>query len=267
VIRLGLIGAGAWGKNYIEAAKETGIAEVVWSAGRDWGDQPRVDALIIATPPEVRTEIILSQRGVPMMVEKPLCLSTREAESIRDSWLDPDRSAPFLVDYVHLFSPAYERLRTVVQEQLGRVRVYGRTSSDVVRGYSPLWDHGCHDLAMCLGFGLEKPVHVSSAKSEDGSHQDMDVHFDSGDAAHVRVSRGPKGKTLVVMCGGMGAVYDAGSGTLEVNGRVVEVSTERPLTRAVKAFAEAVRDGGTDDWRFGIESSIEITRMLEQVSQ
>lgn len=266
MIRLGLIGVGAWGKNYIEAAKETGVATVV-QTHRDWRVGTNVDAFIIATPPEPRVDLIcdiIDGIGTPppMMVEKPLCLSIKEAERVR-TFLNP--RIPFLVDYTHLFSPAYEALRAIIQRSVGRVRVYGRTSSDVQRSYSPLWDHGCHDLAMCLGLGLEKPVHVSGAKSEDGSHQDMDMHFDSGDAAHIRVSRGLKSKQLIVMCGSLGAVYDAASGTLEVNGKLEAVSTEKPLTRAVRAFAEAVRDGGTEDWRFGIDSSLEITRMLEQV--
>jgi predicted dehydrogenase len=270
VIRLGLIGAGVWGKNYIAAAKETGIAEVVWTAGRDWHGiwTAPVDAVVVATPPEPRAEICtaLVDRNFPVMAEKPLSLSGREVELIKSELDNEIRGRlPFLVDYTHLFSPAYEALRAIIQRSLGRVRVYGRTSSPVERSYSPLWDHGCHDLAMCLGLGLEKPIHVSAAKSEDGTHQDMDVQFDSGDAAHIRVSRGPKGKQLIVMCGSMGAVYDAGSGTLEVNGKLEVESVEKPLTRAVRVFAQAVKDGGTDDWRFGIESSMEITRMLEQV--
>jgi predicted dehydrogenase len=266
VIYLGLIGAGAWGKNYIDAAKETGIAEVVQTE-RNWRIGTNVDAFVIATPPEPRADLICDIiNGIgtppPMMVEKPLCLSIREAERVR-TFLDP--KIPFLVDYTHLFSPAYERLRSFVQQHPGRIRVYGRTSSHAVRTHSPLWDHAPHDLAMCLGLGLEKIVHATAAKSADGSHWDMDVHFDCGAAAHIRVSQGPKHKTMVVMCGGMGGVYNADDGSLQINGKPVEVSRERPLTRAVRAFAEAVRDGGTDDWRFGIDSSMSITKALEMV--
>jgi predicted dehydrogenase len=268
MIRLGLIGAGAWGKNYIAAACDVGVELSTVQDQRQWRNLLSMlfDGFIIATPPEPRTQIIcdiIESLGVapPMMVEKPLCLSAKEAETIR-TFIDPRR--PFLVDYTHLFAPAYEDLRAIIQRSVGRVRVYGRTSCEVERSYSPLWDHGCHDLAMCLGLGLEKPVHVSGAKID--GHQDMDVHFDSGDAAHIRVSKGPKGKQLIVMCGSLGAVYDAADGgVLTVNGKLIETSTEKPLTRAVRAFAQAVKDGGTDDWRFGIESSMEITRMLEQV--
>lgn len=278
MIRLALIGPGAWGKNYIEAAKETGMAEVVNVVGRDWRERLSVppgfapttsdtvqpaEAVIVATPPEVRTKICveLADRGIPMMVEKPICLSVKEVEEIGRAL--GQGGASLLVDHTHLFSPAYEALRMFVRSAVGRVRLYFRTYSPAVRAYSPLWDHGPHDLAMCLGLGLGPPVHASATRSED--HVDMDVHFDEGDAAHMRVIHGPKRKTLVVMCGDMGAVYNACLGTLEVNGKSVPVSDERPLTRAVRAFAQAVKDGGTDDWRFGIEDSVTITKTLEAV--
>jgi predicted dehydrogenase len=277
MIRLGLIGAGRWGKNYITAAKESGLAEVVWTAGRDWMSQSRnVDGVIVATPPEVRGSICakLWGDGVSLMVEKPLALDLKTVELLRDCGLKPHR--PFLVDYVHLFSPAYERLRMLVREREGRVRVYGRASGPTKRSYSLLWDHACHDLAMCLGldhrFGK---IRFAVAHHFDENVAEMDVDFEDGSGsevravAHIRASLSErKMRQFIVLCGTWGAMYDGIASTLEVNGvPQLDIPLEQPLTRAVRAFAQAVKDGGTDDWRFGIDSSMAITRVLERAHE
>jgi predicted dehydrogenase len=261
MIRLGLIGLGAWGKNYIVAAKESGLAEVVW-AGREWQECPAVDGMIIATPPEPRGDIILSNRYTPMMLEKPVCLSLEKLKAVC-SMVSP--GLVLLVDYVHLFSSSYEELRMLVRERPGRIRIYGRSVGPTVRDYSLLWDHAPHDLAMCLGFGLDIGSHSAVAHRIDSGTEELDLNFDDDAIAHIRSAVRPeKFRQLVVLCGSWSAVYDGCAGTLHVNGTRVAVDTERPLIRAVRAFAQAVKDGGTDDWRFGIDSSVVITRVLEQ---
>jgi len=228
MIRLGLIGAGKWGKNYIDAAKESGVAEVIWSAGRDWGEQPKADAIIVATPPDVRASIIRSRRGVPMMVEKPLCLSMADAESIRASLIP---GAIFLVNYQHLFSPKYERIRRRLHGICPRV--FGIASGPEVRSYSLLWDYGPHFLAMAASLG---------AKLEDVV---MDLRVANEKSFYFQTEHD----------------IEYSTDRLFYNGR-----TERPLVHAVRAFANAVQNRATNDWRFGVEMSLEITRELERRS-
>ena len=40
-------------------------------------------------------------------------------------------------------------------------------------------------------------------------------------------------------------------------------AAEPALTREVRAFADAVRAGGTDDWRFGARWAVDVARVLE----
>jgi len=265
MIRLGLIGAGKWGKNYITAAKESGLARVEVQASWEWrialGSGLLINGVIVATPPGPRPDICreLAKKGYPMMVEKPLCLTMKDVEQLRN-----DGGALKLVDYVHLFSPAYERLRKLVCDRPGRLRIYGRSSGPTQRDYSLLWDHACHDLAMCLGFGVD-PAHPATAHQVNDTTQELDITFSDDVHGHFRVGLRPeKVKQLSVLCGSWSAVYDGIAGTLDVNGMRVVTDTEYPLTRAVRAFAQAVKDGGTDDWRFGIDSSVTITKVLEE---
>jgi predicted dehydrogenase len=231
MIRLGLIGAGKWGKNYVDAAKESGVAEVVWSAGRDWRNTARgkIDALIIATPPEPRAALIreIAEFGYPMMVEKPLCLSTADAEAIRVA-LQPD--VPFLVNYQHLFSPRYLE---ICRRASGELRCRGSASGPEVRSYSQLWDYGPHFLAMAAE--IDVPLEDVSIELSVSDQKKFDWRVDEVSAFSTTKY-----------------FYDA--------------RTERPLVESVRSFAWAVHDGGTRDRRFGVEMSLEITRELERRS-
>jgi predicted dehydrogenase len=231
MIRLGIIGAGKWGKNYIDAAKESGVVEVVWSAGRDWRNTARgkIDALIVATPPEPRAALIreIAEFGYPMMVEKPLCLSMADAEAIRASLLP---HSIFLVNYQHLFSPRYLEIRERSNRLLGR-RCRATASGPEVRSYSQLWDYGPHFLAMAAGIGV--PL-------ED---VELDLTVDDEKVFEFRVESRATFATHRFF----------------YNGRA-----ERPLVHAVRAFVKAVQDCDAHDWRFGIEMSLAITQEIER---
>jgi len=233
MVRLGLIGAGKWGKNYIDAAKGSGVAEVVWACGKDWRNTARgkIDALIVATPPEPRAALIreLAEFGYPMMVEKPLCLSMADAEAIRVA-LQPD--VPFLVNYQHLFSPRYLEIRERSNGLERRCRA--TAGGPEVRSYSQIWDYGPHFLAMTAGIG----VPIESVTIELGVCEQKVFEWLVEEAGSFSTTR---------------HFY---------NGR-----TERPLVHAVRAFAKAVKDGGTNDWRFGVEMSVAITCELERRSE
>jgi hypothetical protein len=252
MIRLGLIGPGAWGKNYITAVKDSGNAELAWMASRGWMEQPKVDGIIIATPPKLRPEIILSQLGVPMMVEKPLCLTLRLAEILR--------AAPGL----DIFLVDYEALRQIVREYPKQLSIESDVAHTTLREYSVLWDHAPHDLAMCLGMGLEVEE-VRNVPSFEIGHGGMRALLSDDSLLNLSIRTGAKKRTFTVRCGGREAIYDGIAGTLDINGERVVTQSEPPLTRAVRAFAKAIKDDGTDDWRFGIDSSVAITKVLEGV--
>jgi len=301
VIRLGLIGCGAWGWRYMPAAVEAGNAVVTHSSrpGQKALDNPhfkrfldgsgcqpefvddwremvdKVDAFVVATPPDSHAQVCahLLELGRPVMVEKPFTLSVDEAIALQR--IVSASKAILLVNHLHLFAPAYEKLREIVlSARPSRCRVYSRVgSSGPHRDYSALWDYGSHDVAMCLGLELGHPTAVSCMRMPDefGCVQlgcqrfDLHVHFGPHEA-NIQVWNGalPKQRYFEVLWEGTRLVYDElepNKLLLRCNNSPVGISDEKPLTRAVRAFANAVSTGKTD-WRFGADVGVVTTRIL-----
>ena len=178
-VRLGLIGVGRWGRNYLRTIAQLDGAVLTAAASRnaetgrlvptscrvfaDWRElvgYAGVDAVIVATSVEQHDNPELA--GKPVLVEKPLTTSLAELAAIRAAI--GERSPAVVVDHTHLNHPAFQRLRAEVAAR-GRIRAV-RSSAGNHGPYRPdvsvLWDWGPHDVAMCLalGFGRIEPVAV-----------------------------------------------------------------------------------------------------------
>jgi predicted dehydrogenase len=186
-LRLGLIGAGRWGRNYIRtlagldcvrlarvASRNPETAELVPAGceiAADWQEivsAPDLDGVIIATPPATHFAILVAaiESGKPVLVEKPVVQSLVHANDIR-ALLDR-KPVPVLIDHVHLFHPAF---RELCREAAGLGPVRGIESSAGNRGpYRPdvsvLWDWAPHDLAMALTLAPGPPRPISATRLE-----------------------------------------------------------------------------------------------------
>jgi predicted dehydrogenase len=282
VIRLGLIGCGAWGRRYVSSALEAGTCIVTHAAGTpnadlhgvefvpsmEWRrllDAP-VDAFIVATPPGPRLEICgdLLARGRPVMAEKPLALSSDQAQMI--AWAATSTGTPLLVNHQHLFAPAYEELRAR-SEGWRSVGVFSAGGGQgPVREYSALWDYGAHDVAMFLGLTKTRRAFRVRADRHGGIYRVTMISGDHAGLARVWCDGPPKTRVLSVLRGAEMLVYDdldPQGGKLRHDGRQVPISPEKPLTRALRAFVSVVR-GGPQDWRFDPYLGVEVTRILAQ---
>ncbi|MFA7249540.1 MAG: Gfo/Idh/MocA family oxidoreductase, partial [Dehalococcoidia bacterium] len=169
LLRLGLIGAGRWGRVLIATIRRLPGLDLCWLASTapdapslvrpgatvapDWRafTGARLDGIVIATPADAHAAPLRAaiEAGVPAFVEKPLVTAVEDARAL--AALAAERNAVVLVDHTAIFHPAYERLRELGQP--GRPwRVvsmggqWGRLGGDV----GALWDYGPHDLALCL---------------------------------------------------------------------------------------------------------------------
>ncbi|OFW27872.1 MAG: hypothetical protein A3H97_16540 [Acidobacteria bacterium RIFCSPLOWO2_02_FULL_65_29] len=273
-LRLGLIGAGRWGRNYIRTVASLPEVRLVRLASRnpdgampvpadcaifaDWREllDPRaLDGVIVATPPRLHAEMASRaiDAGLPVLVEKPLTMDVAEAHSLRDHARELGVFA--MVDHVHLFSPAYRMLKSI-QPRYGAIRAihgeagnYGPYRPDV----PVLWDWGAHDVAMCLDLVGAMPTRTGATvlerKSLEGGIGEtirVELAFPNGAGASLRLSNlMQKCRRFAVACERASLVYDDLAAQKLVvteggSGRAIEIGDDLPLGIAVSEFAEAI---------------------------
>jgi predicted dehydrogenase len=181
-LRIGLIGAGRWGKIYIKALKQLEGFSLVRLASanpeshslvhkdchisEDWQDityADDLDGVIIAAPPELHAEMTRASINAsnPVLVEKPLTLDVAEARALLND--AEQQKAIVHVDHTHLYHPAFRALKNAgkasgpVQTIHGLAGGWGPFRKDL----SVLWDRGSHDIAMCIDILGQKPDSVS----------------------------------------------------------------------------------------------------------
>lgn len=171
--RLGLIGPGRHGKRYLMPENggrriravlhrsdpgfivgwhggKTSNPELFWAAAGDWN----FDGVIIATPPASHRTFALAaiERGLPVLVEKPLALTWEDCSAIIDA--AESAGVPLLVGHTHLFAQEFEQYLDHPWGG-GMVQIGGPTSG---HDYEPAIDWGSHGVAMLLAMdGFRAP--------------------------------------------------------------------------------------------------------------
>ncbi len=290
------MGAGRWGRNYIKtiaaldgvrlarlASRNSASRELVGpecEISADWRrlvDAGDLDGIIIATPPSLHAQMTLAAvaAGIPVLVEKPLTLGLGEAIALRDK--ARARDGLVMVGHTHLFHPAFEELK-LQAPRLGAIRAieseagaFGPYRADV----PVLWDWGPHDVAMCLELLRSSPreVHASREAHEPvgGAEAEtvrIELAFDGGLQARIRISNMiEKTRRFAARCDAGTLVYDdlaQDKLVLVRDGKPmpIEVSSELPLLRVVKAFAAAISAG--KDHTASLELGVEVVAVLER---
>lgn len=204
-------------------------------------------------------------RGLPLMVEKPLAVGLPDSAVLIHA--ASRIRAPFLVNHLHLFSPAYEALRDEVLGRPSGIRV--RTEGcglGPYRPYSSLWDYGPHDASMLFGIGLDpRSCSGTVSVSPDGTLYSLDVSYRHGWSSSSVVGNGSRTKRRLFEArfGSRTAVYDDTSpDKLVADGVAVPICPDLPLDRSVRAFLTAAKTG-TTDWRFGLPAPAWIASFLD----
>jgi len=296
VIRLGLIGAGRWGRNYINTIAALDSARLVRLASRnpasrglvgpecevstDWRhfiDAGNLDGVIVATPPSLHAEMAMAAvaAGIPVLVEKPLTLGLKEAIALRDQ--ARARNGLVMVGHTHLFHPAFEELKRQAP-RLGTIRAIeaeagarGPYRADV----PVLWDWGPHDVAMCLDLLQRSPREVRASREAHervgGAEAEtirLDLDFGDGLRARIQLSNLiDKTRRFAVRCDAGVLVYDditRDKLVLEQEGKStpIKVSPELPLSRVVEAFMATISAG--KDRTASLDLAVEVVAVLER---
>ncbi|TAN51556.1 MAG: Gfo/Idh/MocA family oxidoreductase [Rhodospirillales bacterium] len=216
MIKLGLIGAGRWGRNFIRtiagmqgvrldlvASQNPETSKLVSEGCRvvpDWMDvaqAPGIQGVIIATPPAMHAEMAkaAAEVGLPVLVEKPLTLSLDEATELRR--LAAGRNSFVMVDHTHLFSPAFRAMKELGNHLGGLKALWGDAGNHgpFRKDAGVLWDWGSHDVAMCLDLALRMPERIEARCTQDrmvdeGIAQaiEIDLAFPGGLSARIDLS-------------------------------------------------------------------------------
>ena len=281
-LNLGLIGAGAWGRNFIKTIDSLDGVALTRLASRnpespalvgpdcviseDWRDliaAGDLDGVIIATPPTVHAEMTLAaiDAGLPVLVEKPMTLSLDEAETVVEA--ARAKNAIVLVDHVHLYSAAWEALKHEALA-LGSLQAISTVAGNwgPFRQDTPmLWDRGAHDIAMCLDLVGLQPERVMARRIEA-----RDVDGGTGEALALELGFGhitakiaisnliaEKTRLFTAFLNDRKLVYDD---TLDDKlqlkiapqnqVKTVALAEGRPLERALQAFSAAIEAGEAD---------------------
>lgn len=147
-MRLGIIGMGPWGDVYSRTLANMGISH--WHAGRDWPALSAPDGIIIATDATSHflNALSLIRHGMPVIVEKPLCLSSTSGEALLEA--AREMNAIVFTGHTRLYSPAWREFKAKV----GRVdSVFMQAGGPSKLGW--LWDWCPHLVAMCLDLGFD----------------------------------------------------------------------------------------------------------------
>jgi predicted dehydrogenase len=200
-----LIGYGYWGRNLarnIDAAANLELVAVAesdpaalaaaqrsyphatpLSNGEDVLDDPRVEAVVIATPAVRHAELALAalSAGRHVFVEKPLASSVEDCELMVKT---ADRQERVLmVGHTFLYSAPVRRLREyIVAGELGAVQyLYSQRLSlgRIRRDCNALWNFGPHDISIMMYLLGERPVEVSARSYSFISNGVDDVCFAS----------------------------------------------------------------------------------------
>lgn len=299
-IRLGLLGAGRWGRNYIRTIAtlpDVTLAAVASSNPEtrslvpdgcrvlaSWSDLVAledIDGVVIATPPHLHATMLLAAAaaGKAVLVEKPLVLTLEDLARVTRAAEAANR--PIMVENTHLFHPAF---RALVTEAHGRGQIRGIRASAGAHGpyrvdVPVLWDWGSHDIAMCLALDAGPWTAVGAQRAEarvvDGFPAErlhLQMRSDSGIAAQLTLSTlDDKHRWFAVDLDGETLIYsDQGPSKLQSlahagarhdeQGTAIPVRDEPPLTRALVEFAAAIRNDDRSDDSLRI--GIETVRLL-----
>ena len=289
-LRIGLVGAGRWGRNVIRTLARLPGVELASVASRnaqtdgvmparcrrfeDWRDMIHaggLDGLVIATPPDSHAEIALEAlgAGLPLLIEKPLTQNIAQAHQIAQAAERADCHVQ--VDHIHLFSPAFRRLVIEARAQ-GPVRLTSRAGNrGLYRPDSPvLWDWLSHDLAMMLTVMDGLPLRVRATALAVPDHApplaeavELRLEFPGGVTAVSQASNHAPEKFRrfeVETNAGLLVYDDLAPHKLSLSDTPIITETTPALDVVLTEFAAAIAGGSRD--RSGLRLGVQVVEIL-----
>ena len=271
-LKIGVIGAGAWGRNHVRTLAALPGAQLVAvcdaaAAVRDklvrqypavtvTDDAKKllgmVEAVVVATPANTHADLARQTiaAGLPVLVEKPFALSVRDAEDVAER--AAKANVPAMVGHLLEYHPVVERLREMIAAgTLGKVYyLYGqRVNLGQVRpDENALWSFGPHDVSVALYLMGAAPVTVTAVGRSYLQPGIEDVvfltmEFATGVLAHVQLSwlDPHKERRLTVVGSKQMAVFDDMEAREKL--RIYDKGVDRPPDYGSYGESLQIREG------------------------
>jgi predicted dehydrogenase len=173
-VGIAVVGAGYWGPNLVrnsiqspatrltavcdeDLARATELARSLAGVDatddlRELLDDPRVEAIAVATPAATHLEVAMAaiEAGKHVLVEKPLASSYAEGRALVNA--ADERGVVLMCDHTYCYTPAVQRIRELVHSGvLGELQFVDSVRINlglVQRDINVLWDLAPHDLSI-----------------------------------------------------------------------------------------------------------------------
>ncbi|MEM9464121.1 MAG: Gfo/Idh/MocA family oxidoreductase [Actinomycetota bacterium] len=187
-VGVAVVGYGYWGVNLARNVSVAGTTELIgvadpgaerrelaetnhrgittWETLDDALDDPRVDAIVLATPASTHMDLALAamERGRDILVEKPLAETSADAAKLIH--VAEAEGRILMVGHTFLYSPPVLKLAELIADgDLGAVQyLYSQRLSlgRIRRDCNALWNFAPHDVSIMLHLLGEKVVEVSA---------------------------------------------------------------------------------------------------------
>lgn len=238
MIKLGLIGCGYWGKNYVKTLENIPYAKLKYVYDRaqpsiaipqeiiftqkieDILNDKEIEGVIIAIPARNIFEITKKclEAGKHVLMEKPMTDKSEKAKELVD--LSREKNLVLMVGHVFIYHPAVTKMKEIIDSgELGKILyIYSiRAAPGPVRNFDEinvLWDLAPHDISIFLYLLGKNPDRVEGFSSNFLREGIIDsasfkLGFEDIDAeAHVRWIDAEKARKFTVIGDKKIAVFD-----------------------------------------------------------
>jgi len=276
--RIGLIGAGYWGKNLIRVFNQLGALKTICDSDRkvlrkypkikttlnfqEILDDKEIKGVVICTPASTHYSLVKKAllAGKDVLVEKPLALSVKEGKEL----VNLSKKNILMIDHLLLYHPAIIKLKKLIKEgKLGEIRYicsnrlnFGKLRKEE----NVLWSFAPHDISVIIDImGMPKKVKSIGKNYLQKNIPDITLssfEFTGEKAAHVFVSwLNPfKEQKLSIIGSKAMAVFDGVKNELIVypykveknlelvktEGKNIKFLEKEPLIEVAKHFLECI---------------------------
>lgn len=233
-LKIGIIGLGYWGPNYVRNFLRQQEVEISWLCDlsdtaiqdiktlypqlritknyQDILQDPTIDCVAIATPPKTHYSIakdaLLANKHV--LIAKPLATNAKDATELLQ--LAKKNNLLLMGDLTFLYSSGIKEIKKQLQKStLGKPLYYDSTRSNlglIQKDVSVIWDLAPHDLSIIdYCFGL-KPKKILSVASKHYRHSigyeiaHITIEYSSNFIAHIHLSWLSPIKLRTILIGG-----------------------------------------------------------------